>query len=436
MERSGYYLAPLQGIGSGDASDELKYKSLLACESSMAKLAVKGGKPVRKKAFPSWPIFDGREKKALLDVLNSGKWGIGGKRNEEFAAKFAASHQAKFGVTCTSGTTGLILALKAAGIGYGDEVIVPPYTFIATATAALSVDAIPVFVDIDARTYNLDADLLEQAITPKTKAIIPVHIGGGPAHMDKIMNVATNHNLFVIEDACQAHGAEWKGRKVGAIGHMGVFSFQSSKNINAGEGGIVLSNDEDLAEKVWSYMNVGRSRKGEWYEHAVLGWNYRMSEFQGGLLIAQLTRMERFMRIRERNAEYLAKRIGQIQGIEHVGSYPETTRHAYHLFLMRYDSAQFGGLPRQKFIAALNAEGIPVSPGYATGPLYRMRAIAEYRIPGLVLDYSRTFQPVCERACNEEGMWLGQTVLLGSKKDMDDIADAILKVKDNVSELL
>jgi dTDP-4-amino-4,6-dideoxygalactose transaminase len=402
----------------------------------MAKLAIKGGRPVRRKPFVSWPVFDKREERELLEVLRSGKWGIGGTKNEEFASKFAAYHQAEFGVTCSSGTAGLEIALKAVGVRYGDEVIVPPYTFIATAGCVLSLGAIPVFVDIDPKTYNIDPNLLEGAITPKTKAIIPVHIGGGPAHMDSIMKIANEHNIYVIEDACQAHGAEWRGHKVGAIGHMGVFSFQSSKNISAGEGGIVVTNDEELADRAWSYMNVGRSRKGEWYGHEVLGGNYRMTEFQAGLLLAQLNRNERLMRRRERNAAYLARKLHDVGGVEHVGAYPEVTRHAYHLFIMRYDKSQFNGLERDRFVEAIRAEGIPLSSGYATGPLYRLRAIAGYKIPGIETDYSKLFLPAAERACREEGMWLHQSVLLGSRKDMDDIIDAFLKVKENASELV
>lgn len=402
----------------------------------MPKLAIKGGKPVRKKPFPAWPIFSKKEERALLNVLRSRKWGIGGKKNEEFALKFAKYHNANFGVTCSSGTTGLIIALKAIGINPGDEIIVPPYTFIATATAVLTVGAVPVFVDIDQKTYNINPELIEENITDKTKAIIPVHIGGGPAHMDKIMKIAKEHNLFVIEDAAQAHGAEWKGQKVGAIGHLGVFSFQSSKNITAGEGGIIITNNEELANKCWSYMNVGRIKGGEWYEHHVLGWNYRMTEFQASLLIAQFSRIEKLIKKRETNAKYLAKRLREIDGIEHIGAYPEVTRHAYHLFLMRYNKSYFNYLPREKFIKAINAEGNPISPGYATGPLYRLKAMIEYKLPWLNIDYSKLFLPISEKACREGGMWLPQNVLLGKKEDMDDIIEAIQKIKENLDEII
>ena len=281
----------------------------------MAYLAICGGKPVREKPYPSWPIFDEKEEKALIDVLKSGKWGrVNGKKNEEFEEKFARYHSAKYGITCVNGTAALEIALKALGVGPGDEVIVPAYTFIATASAVLMVGAKPVFVDIDPKTYNIDPEKIESAITPKTKAVIPVHIGGCPANMDKILDIAKKYNLRVLEDAAQAHGAEWRGKKVGALGDMGIFSFQSSKNINAGEGGIILTNDEELAEKAWSLMNVGRAKKGEWYMHYILSGNYRMTEFQAGILLAQMERMEELMKKREENAKYLTERLKEIEG--------------------------------------------------------------------------------------------------------------------------
>lgn len=210
----------------------------------MAHLAICGGKPVREKPYPFWPVFDEREEKALIEVLRSGKWGrVNGKKNEEFEERFAKYHSAKYGITCVNGTIVLELCLRALNIGPGDEVIVPAYTFIAIASSVIMVGAKPIFVDIDSKTYNIDPEKIESAITPKTKAIIPVHIGGCPANMDKVLDIAKKYNLRVLEDVAQAHGAEWRGRRVGALGDMGIFSFQSSKNMNAVEGGIILTND-------------------------------------------------------------------------------------------------------------------------------------------------------------------------------------------------
>ncbi|MGB9857705.1 MAG: DegT/DnrJ/EryC1/StrS family aminotransferase [Dictyoglomaceae bacterium] len=399
----------------------------------MAYLAICGGKPVREKPYPSWPIFDEKEEKALIDVLKSGKWGrVNGKKNEEFEEKFARYHSAKYGITCVNGTAALEIALKALGVGPGDEVIVPAYTFIATASAVLMVGAKPVFVDIDPKTYNIDPEKIESAITPKTKAVIPVHIGGCPANMDKILDIAKKYNLRVLEDAAQAHGAEWRGKKVGALGDMGIFSFQSSKNINAGEGGIILTNDEELAEKAWSLMNVGRAKKGEWYMHYILSGNYRMTEFQAGILLAQMERMEELMKKREENAKYLTERLKEIEGIEPLTPDDGVTRHAYHLYIFKYKSSYFKGLSKMNFVKAMNAEGIPLKPGY-TFPLYRIPAIYNSLKDA---QYENLYLSETEKACTEEGVWFSQNVLLGTKEDMDDIITAIKKIQEHVDEIL
>ncbi|MGQ9630180.1 MAG: DegT/DnrJ/EryC1/StrS family aminotransferase [bacterium] len=408
----------------------------------MGKLAVSGGKPLRTKAFPKWPIFDEREKQTLIEVLESGKWGvIDGTKVHEFEEKFAKFQDAKYGICTTSGTTALEIALRSCGVGAGDEVIVPSYTFIATATSAIALGAIPVFVDIEADTYNIDPTKIEAAITERTKAIVPVHIAGRPADMDGILEVARRRGLKVIEDACQAPAAEWKGRKVGAIGDIGAISFQASKNINAGEGGIILTNDERLADLAWSYHNCGRVRKGAWYEHHVIGWNYRMTEFQGAILLAQLSRLPEQTRKRSENAEYLTKLLREVDGISPMRDDDRITQNAYHLYIMRYQKEDFCGAPKKAFLKALNAEGIPCGPGYV--PLYKEKAILQseetFAVPpkllGIDVDYSKVLCPVCERACYEEAIWLKQNILLGSKKDMEDIAGAIEKIKENANEL-
>ncbi|RLE92595.1 MAG: DegT/DnrJ/EryC1/StrS family aminotransferase [Thermoprotei archaeon] len=399
-------------------------------------LAIKGGKPLRTKPWPKWPIWDSREEKQLLEVLHSGYWGIGGKKNEEFAKKFAEYQGAKYGVTCANGTVAIEIALRALDIGYGDEVITTAYTFMATAQAILYVNAKPVFVDIEEDTYNIDPSQIEEAITDRTKAIIPVHVGGAPANMDEIMKIAKKYNLHVIEDAAQAHGAKWGDRGAGTIGEYGTFSFQSSKNLTAGEGGIILTNSEELADRAWSYMNCGRVRKGKWYQHVVLGSNYRMTEFQAAILLAQLERAEELFKKREENARYLTKRLEEIEGIEPL-KYPSKARPAYHLYIFKYKKEYFNNLPKHKFIEAMVAEGIPCKPGYI--PLYKMEAFTNFKLPcgeGKFGDYcSKLHLPVTEKACYEEAIWLPQFVLLGEKEDMDDIAEAIIKIKKNIREL-
>lgn len=400
----------------------------------LEKLAIKGGKPVRKKPFPSWPTFGKEERKALLEVLNSGKWGIGGPKNAKFSQAFAKWLGVKRVVTCTNGTAALEISLRAAGIAPADEVIVPAYTFVATASSVLSVGAVPVFADIEPDTYMIDPSSVERAITPKTKGIIPVDIGGAPANMGAILEIAQEHSLRIVEDAAQAHGAEWKGVKLGGMGDFAIFSFQSSKNLTAGEGGAVSTNNEELGEDAWSIMNCGRRKDRQWYEHFTLGSNFRMTEFQAAILLMQLRRVERQMKVRDKNAAYLTRRLKEVEGITPLRVYPEVTRHAHHLFIMRYDKNAFGGLQKGKFVEAMNKEGIPLAPGY-TVPLHELPAIRNYKLPYVNLDYTKTSLPVTERACKEEGMWFHHSVLLGVKKDMDDIVDAMLKIRRHCREL-
>jgi dTDP-4-amino-4,6-dideoxygalactose transaminase len=408
----------------------------------MSTLAIKGGTPLRTKPFPAWPVWDESDEKALLEVLRSGVWGITDAPDSpvrRFEQEFARTHQARFGVSVTNGTAALQTALMAIGVDYGDEVIVPPYTFLATASACLMVGAVPVFVDIDPGTYNLDPGRIEEAITDRTRAIIPVHIGGCPADLDRILEIARRHKLFVIEDSCQAHGAAWNGRRVGAIADLGCFSFQSSKNLNAGEGGMVLTDDQEIADRCWSIHNCGRVRTGAWYQHELLGSNFRMTQWQAGLLLAQMRNFEAQSRVREGNGLYLSDRLAEIGGIEPQQRDPQVTQHAYHLFISRYDRRAFHDVPREAFLSALQAEGIPCSSGY--NPLYTMNAIKDWtarleRFSG-AKDAGESVPncPVTERACYEEGVWFFQTMMLGTKKDMDDIAEAIWKVKHNIDEV-
>ena len=409
----------------------------------MSELAINGGVPLRARAFPAWPLWDEREEQGLLEVLRSGVWGAldqVGSRVARFEKAFAKANGTKYGLCVTNGSSAIETALRAIGIDYGDEVIVPPYTFIATATSCLVVGAIPVFVDIDPKTYNVDPARIEEAITDRTKAIMPVHIGGCPADMDTILDIAQRRGLRVIEDACQAHAAEWNGRRVGSIGDVGCFSFQSSKNINAGEGGIVVTSDDELEERCWSARSYGRVRGGLWYQHETLGDNYRMTEWQAAILLAQLTRMEDLASRREENATYLCELLSGIDGIEPQWRDPRVSRHAYHLFISRYDAEAFGGLHRDRFLAALNAEGVPCARGYI--PLYRTNAIqgAVRRLRGFVAGEQAAYDlpdcPVTERACADEGVWFTQTMFLGTRQDMEDIAAAIGKIQDRAGELL
>lgn len=393
-------------------------------------LAVDGGTPVRAAPLPGWPIFDRREEELLLEVLHSGRWGeLNGDKVTTFAARFAAFQDARHGVCVPNGTMALELALRALGVGPGDEVITTPYTFIATASAALLLGARPVFVDIDPATCNIDPAGIAAAVTSRTKAIVPVHLGGQPADLDGVIDVARAHGLRVLEDACQAWGAEWDGRKVGTVGDAGTFSFQAGKNITAGEGGIVLTDDAELYERCWSLHNVGRVRDGAWYQHEVLGWNFRMSEWTAAVLLAQLERLPDQMLARDAATRYLDEALADVPGITPLAVDPRVTRHAHHLYPARYTAAAFGGRPREDFLAALAAEGITgASQGYV--PLTRSPAIRRAVTELFGADGAARIAacPEADRA-SREVFWLPQQLLLGTQDDLDDVIAAIAKIQ-------
>jgi dTDP-4-amino-4,6-dideoxygalactose transaminase len=406
------------------------------------KLAICGGSPVRTKPLHAWPVFGKPEEERLLAALNSGVWGRQtGTQVAEFEQKFADYHQTKYGVALVNGTVALRLSLMAAGIGAGDEVIVPPFTFVATASAVVEANATPVFVDIGLDTFNIDPEAIRAAITPRTKAIIPVHFGGLPCDMDAIMDIAARHNLIVLEDACHAHGAEYKGRRMGSIGHMGVFSFQSSKNLTSGEGGIIISNDPELAARSRSVHNCGRMPGRAWYEHFTIGGNYRLSEFQGAILNAQWDRFDEQTKTREINGRYLADRLARIPGFAPQRRGPDCTRHSYHVFMIRIDPDVLG-TDRKTLLAALQAEGIPATICYPE-PLYRQPMFLNkafgpytgYRSARPDYDFQKVSCPNCELLCSQQGIWLEQRLFLGTRQDMDDIAAAFEKVYDNRAAL-
>jgi dTDP-4-amino-4,6-dideoxygalactose transaminase len=405
-------------------------------------LALLGGTPVRTRPFPKWPVFGKEEEDALLRALRSGKWGkVDGVEVTTFERRFAQYCGAKHGIAVVNGTVSLRIALLAAGIEAGDEVIIPPYTFVATATAVVEANATPVFVDIDRATFNIDPAAIEAAVTPRTRAIIPVHLGGLPCDMDAIMAIAQRHGLVVIEDAAHAHGSEYKGRRVGPIGHIGSFSFQSSKNMTSGEGGIIVTSDDKLAERCRSIHNCGRAPGGPWYEHHVISANYRLGELQGAVLNCQLERLDEQANTRDANGRYLDKLLAMIPGITPQKRTEQTTRHAYHLYTMRYDEGVFG-VPRARLLEALVTEGVPASPGYVLPlhrqPMFLNRAFGPYtgyRSARPDVDFAAVDLPNCQRISFNEGVWLTQNVLLGTRADMDDVVRAFEKVYEHRHEL-
>jgi len=393
-------------------------------------LAVHGGRPLRSRPWPVWPVWDEEDAQAVADVVRSGKWFSGnGAKNREFAQEWAALHNAAYAVPSANGTVALEIAMRAAGVKAGDEVITSPYTFIATASSIVQINAVPVFADVDPATLNLDPAAAEAAITERTRAISVVHVAGCPADLDAFTDLARRRGLILIEDAAQAHLAEWKGRRVGAIGKAGTFSFQASKNLNAGEGGVVITDDEETFERAWSLSNCGRVREGGWYEHRALSGNYRMTEFQAALLLSQMRRLPEQTRRRNENAQYLASQLSGIEGIQPLSRDPRITQHAYHLFIFRYEAEAFGGMSREDFVDALRAEGVPCSVGYS--PLYRSPAFkvdtSTHPYAGRV-DYGAVHLPEVEHAC-DEAVWLGQGLLLAERADMDEIAAAVRKIQ-------
>jgi dTDP-4-amino-4,6-dideoxygalactose transaminase len=430
----------------------------------MSELALLGGSPVRTQAWPKWPVFDQTDEERLLQVFRSGNWwrhsyaqGVELTEDEvhpeslvvQFQRAFARAQDCQYGICAANGTVTIEIALRAAGVKPGDEVIVPPYTYVATTTAVLMVGAIPIFVDIDPDTYNLDATRIEAAISEHTRAIIPVHFGGQPCQMDEINALATRYNLVAIEDAAHAHGSIYAGRKCGSLGALGSFSFQLSKNMTAGEGGAITTDNAEYAAACESLVWAGRKPGQPWYTHFILAGNARMTEFQGAILLGQLTRLEEQTTRRNANAKILDKLLWEIEGIRPLAKLPTTTRNSYHIFMFRYQPAAFAGLSKARFVQALVAEGISGAFAGYTAPLYANPMFLEKNFlgggwpvdaweHGRKLDYASFSKtcPVCERACASEAVWLPQTMLLADEQAMQDIADAIRKVQRHASELL
>ncbi len=426
----------------------------------MKKLAVNGGSPLRDvntNPWPTWPVWDQKEEKALLEVLNSGIWSYNGPKELEFNKEFAAFTGTSYAISAVNGTVTLQLALEALGIGFGDEVILPGLTWQATAATIIDVNAVPVLVDVCEDTWCIDPAEIEKAITSKTKAIVPVHLYGCFADMDAIMDIAKKHNLYVLEDCAHKHGGEWNGKKAGSIGHIGSFSFQLSKHLTAGEGGALTTNNPDLAEKLDALRNCGRRPEGDEYADTDKGagvygddgnfiqsGNYRITEFQAAILVEGLKRLPEQNRRRDENGIYMNSLLNDLPGVSALRRDKRETKEAYFNFAFRYHKDEFKGLAVEKFRKALESElGIGVDASYE--PLNDCSLYVPLTKPSrhnlgeqywIELDPARFDLPVCSKIYQEESVCFHHKVLMGSKADMDGIADAILKIYEHADELL
>lgn len=407
----------------------------------MPKLAIQGGIPAKSKPFPDWPIYDDLEREALNEVLESRDWWrTEGSKTLAFEQRFAEFHQAKHGIAVTNGTHAIEVALAALGIGPGDEVIVPNATFVATASAVLFAGALPVLVDVSADNYCIDPELAEAAINENTKAIVAVHLGGRPADLDQLTAVAGKHGLALVEDSAHAHGSEWRGRKVGAFGIGGTFSFQASKTMTAGEGGMIISNDDDFERLARSTHDCGRM-PGEWfYSHYIYGSNYRLSEWQGAVLLAQLTRLDEQTARRHENGRLLDRLLGEISGITPQSHDARITRNGHYAYIFHVDARAFAGISNQQFVEALEAEGVPTQAPYP--PVHKLDVFTSgayrSRLSSAQAKAKHTFltdaYPNSERE-SDETVWITQNALLGDVEDMHEIAAAVDKIHRNAKDL-
>lgn len=420
-------------------------------------LALFGGSPVRSQPYPSWPISDSRDISALSAVVQSGRWGgapYPGPKTQQFAQQFTAmqagstsSYQA---VPMANGSLTMEVALRTLDIGWGDEVIVPAYTFQATAAAVIAAGAVPVLVEIDAQTYCISPEAINAAITPKTKAVIPVHLGAQIADMDAIMAIAHRHNLFVIEDCAHATGAQWNEQGVGTFGHFGSFSLQSNKILTTGEGGVLLCRDAALSEKAASIINCGRKPtsqqenslsaqlaqfiKLQGQEETVsMGINYRMSEFQAALGTVALERFGKQVEERENSLNALEKKIKHIPGVRLLKRDRRHTKRAFYRYIFALVPSEFGAT-HDEVCFALQAEGIPAHQGYP--PLHRCTLFqplnSQLPVPSAYpekFDFSNLHLPETERACQTEAIWLDERIFRAGEQGIEDCASAIEKVQ-------
>jgi 3-amino-5-hydroxybenzoate synthase len=400
----------------------------------MSQLALYGGQPVVQRPLPPWPQSDSLELTLLQETVAQGQWwGMTGTQVKRFERDFAAYHNALYALAVTNGTHAIELALRSLDIGRGDEVIIPAMTYVATAMAVFNIGAVPVAVDCDPATWCISATAVEAAITLRTKAVMPVHFAGHAADMEVLQQLCLDHRLALIEDAAHAHGARWNEQSIGSFGVMSIFSFQNFKLLTAGEGGLLLVNDQALYEQSLRIANCGRMPGSRGYHHEVLGSTYRMSEFQAAVLNAQLTRLTTLGQRRARNGALLDELMAKVVGIQPQRVDDRVDHHARYMYVFTYNAAEFGGVSRDRFVAALVAEGLPA---YAMYPCVHETA---FYTPALAkLGASGAYQPACPVSHHiaTTGVWIHHRLLLNDIEVAAQLVEAIEKVRANAHELM
>lgn len=432
-------------VAAGNVIDPMKNLSTINIKKQ-GKLAALGGDPVVKdKVWPKWPYVDEKIVEKVAETVRSGKWNRIDNPREGAVATFEKEYAKLMGVkgcvTTGSGTQALHTVVEAMGFGPGDEIITSPYTDMGTVSSIISARALPVLVDLDRESFQLDPKEVEKKVNKNTVAIMPVHMMGQPADMDSIMKIAKKHKLRVIEDACQAHLAEYNGKKIGTIGDAGCYSFQTSKTICCGEGGGIISNNEQLLDDCYTVMNHGTSRRGV---HATIGPKYRMNEFEASVLLEQITRAEEQFETRNRNAAYLTSKLKGFKGLVPQKLYKGTTKGSFYLYTMAYHKEHWNNVHRDVFLKAVAAEGIILSPYISSGLhrspwtdniINRRSYKTMYSADRLQQFKQDLYLPNCDWVCDNMVMLWASGPLLATQKDMDDVINAIMKVYENRNEL-
>jgi dTDP-4-amino-4,6-dideoxygalactose transaminase len=424
-------------VGMAAAGAGLSPRRAPAVSGNPNALAIKGGTPVRTKPYPTWPQTGEIDEQYILKALRNHRWcTFDGESIPKFEKAWGEMVGAKGCVMTPCGTHALQMALELLDIGPGDEVLVSPYTFIATIDAIMMAHSLPVFVDIDLETFTMDPADIEHRINENTRAILPIHILGHAANMDEILPIAQKHNLPIVEDACNGQLVEWHGKKLGTLGTIGCFSFQESKIIPGGEAGALVSDDQELIDKAYSFRDFGRDQKGH-KGYVMRGFKYRISDFAAAVLMGQLTRLDAMRALREQNGSYLIEGLKKIPGLILQKNYPPCTRPNYYVVGLRYDAEQFRGMPRSKFVQAMHAEGIPIGAGQGS-PLNKepyienslnSRGFRRSFSPERLERYrAENHCPANDKLC-ATALDFSQEVLLGTKEDVTDVLEAAAKVQ-------